>query len=133
MSLRAFPNDTPQVSKVSTYNWVVCELTCYYRLKIRVTAMTHSQAHFTVEDKWTEIIEDLWKHLPHFQDEKMLYNDECLKFNCVTLQFGDREESDSDSETWPHQSTSDMEDSFLKADETKEDCELTMCHSVTHY
>ena len=31
-----------------------------------------------------------------------------MNFNCVTLQFGDGEESDSDSETWLHQNTSDI-------------------------
>ena len=77
-----------------------------------------------VEDKWTEIIEDLWKHLPHFQDVEELYDDHCLKFDCVTLQFGHGEESDSDSETWVHQNTSDMEDSYEEVTK-KEECELT--------
>ena len=88
--------------------------------------MTHSQAQYsTGEDKWTEIIEDLWKHLPHFQDEEELYDDDCLKFDCVTLQFGDGEESDSDSETWLHQNTSDMEVSDDEVTKTEE-CELTI-------
>ena len=84
--------------------------------------MTHSQGqNSTAEEKWTEIIEDLWrKHLPHFQDEEELYDDNCLKFNCVALQFGDGEESDSDSETWLHQNTSDMEDSFVEVNESSE-------------
>ena len=102
-------------------------MTCYYfnRLKLSVTAMTHSQAQNSeAEKKWTEIIEDLWKHLPHFQDEEELYDDHCLKFDCVALQFGDGEESDSDSETWLHQNTADMEDSFVAVNETKEDCKL---------
>jgi len=86
--------------------------------------MTDSQAQSSaaVEDKWTEIIEDLWKHLPHFQDVEDLYDDNCLKFNCVTLQFGDEEESDSDSETWLHQNTSDMEDSLVEVHDSKEEC-----------
>lgn len=87
--------------------------------------MTHSQAQNSAEEnKWTEIIEDLWKKLPHFQDEEDLYDNNCLKFDCVALQFGDGEESDSDSETWLHQNTSDMEDSFVVVNETKEDCKL---------
>ena len=87
--------------------------------------MTHSQAQNSeAEKKWTEIIEDLWKHLPHFQDEEELYDDHCLKFDCVALQFGDGEESDSDSETWLHQNTSDMEDSSVVVNETKEYCKL---------
>lgn len=73
------------------------------------------------ERKWTEIIEDLWKvHLPHFQDEVKLYDDNCLKFDCVNLQYGDDEESDSDSETWLDQNTSDMEDSMEEVSETEE-------------
>ena len=88
--------------------------------------MTDSQAqNSTAEDKWTEIIEDLWKHLPHFQDEEELYDDNCLKFDCVTLQFGDGEESDSDSETWLDQNTLDMEDSDEEVTKTEE-CELTI-------
>ena len=87
--------------------------------------MAHSQAQNpTVGDKWTEMIEDLWKHLPHFQDEEEFYDDHCLKFNCVALQFGDGEESDSDSETWLHQNISDIEDPFVEVNETKEECKL---------
>lgn len=84
--------------------------------------MTHSQTQSStvVEDKWTEIIEDLWKHLPHFQDVEDLYDDNCLKLNCVTLQFGDGEESESDSETWLQQNTSDTEDSLVEVHDTKE-------------
>ena len=52
--------------------------------------------------KWSEIIEDLWKYLPRFQDEEQLYDENCLKFECITLQFGDGEESESDNEPWPH-------------------------------
>ena len=43
--------------------------------------------------KWSEIIEDLWKYLPHFQEEEQLYDDNCLKLDCITLQFGDGKES----------------------------------------
>lgn len=98
---------------------------CDCRLKIKVTTMTSQAQNSIVEDKWTEIIEDLWKHLPHFQDDEELYDDNCLKFDCVALQFGDGEESDSDSETWLHQNTSDMEDSYEEVTK-KEECELTM-------
>ena len=125
MSLCAFQNGTSQVSEIPIQlaSWCMNYL-LLFRLKISVTAMTHSQAQNTaVEDKWTEIIEDLWEHLPHFQDEEELYDDHCLKFDCVALQFGDGEESDSDSETWLHQNTSDMEDSFVEV-ESKEECEL---------
>ena len=55
-----------------------------------------------VANKWSEIIEDLWESLPHFQDKKEWYEESCLRLNCVTLQFGEDEESD-DSETWPNQ------------------------------
>jgi len=50
--------------------------------------------------KWSEIIEDLWEYLPHFQDEEQLYDEGCLKFDCVKLQFGDGEESESDDIPW---------------------------------
>ena len=82
--------------------------------------MTRSQAQNTPkeEEKWTEIIEDLWKvHLPHFQDEVKVYDDNCLKLDCVTLQYGDDEESESDSEPWLDQ---DIEDSTEDTRETKE-------------
>ena len=94
--------------------------------------MTHSQSQSSAaKEKWTEIIEDLWKkHLPHFQDEEKLYDDNCLKFDCVTLQFGDREESDSDSETWLHKNTTDMKDSRVKVNETEEECELIISLSA---
>ena len=82
-------------------------------------AHVQTQSATTAVKKWTEIIEDLWKHLPHFQDEEELYDDNCLKFDCVNLQFGDGEESDSDSETWLHHNTSDMEESLVEVDETK--------------
>jgi len=75
--------------------------------------MIHSQPQKSsvVPDKWTEIIEDLWKHLPHFQYEEYPYDDNCLKFDCFKLQFiNDQEEGDSDSEPWPHQITPNKED-----------------------
>jgi len=56
----------------------------------------------TVQIKWSEIIENLCKYLPHLQDEEELYDDNCLKFDCVKLQFGDGGESESDDEPWPH-------------------------------
>ena len=88
--------------------------------------MTQSQSSIVVE-KWTEIIEDLWKHLSHFQDDEELYDDHCLKFDCVALQFGDGEDSDSDSETWLHQNSSDMEDSYEIVHKT-EDCEFILMY-----
>lgn len=63
-------------------------------------------------NKWTEVIEDLWESLPL---EKYWYDDHCLKFDCVRLQFGDQEESDNDSETWPQQNPSDAEDACNEA------------------
>jgi len=56
----------------------------------------------TTQTKWSEIIEDLWNYLPHLQDEEQLYDEDCLKFDCVRLQFGDGGESESDDEPWPH-------------------------------
>jgi len=57
----------------------------------------------TVQNKWTEIIEDLWKYLPYLQDEEQLYDENCLKYDCIKLQFGDGdgEENESDDEPWP--------------------------------
>jgi len=74
--------------------------------------MTHSQLQksFVVPDKWTEIIEDLWKHLPHFQDKEYSYDDNSLKFDCGKPQFIDQEEGDSDNVPWPHHNTPDTED-----------------------
>ena len=75
----------------------------YGRLKITVTTMIRSQLQKSlVANKWTEVIEDLWESLPHFQNKEW-YEESCLKLNCVTLQFGEAEESDNDSETWPNQ------------------------------
>ena len=123
MSLCAFPNDTSQVSNVflEIYNLLQLTLTFYCRLKIKVTVITHSQVQSspTKENKWTEIVEDLWKCLPHFQHEERLYDDRCLKIDC------EAEESESDSETWLHQSTTEVEDLSAEVKETKEECELT--------
>jgi len=55
------------------------------------------QSTATTLSQWTEIIENLWDRLPHFQQ---WYDEDCLKFNCVKLQFGDDEESDNDDEIW---------------------------------
>ena len=70
-----------------------------YRLKLKVTATmeSQSQSSTTTPDQWTEIIEDLWDLLPHFQQ---WYDEDCLKFDCVKLQFGDGEEISSDDEMW---------------------------------
>ena len=90
-------------------------------------AHLQTQAAKTAVNKWTEIIGDLWKYLPHFQDEKQLYDDNFLKFDCVKLKFGDGEASESDSETWLHHNTSDMEESLVEVDELKisqDDCKL---------
>ena len=88
----------------------------YYRVKIKVTGLARLQMQSSTSavGKWTEIIEDLWKYLPHFQDEEQLYDDNCLKFDCVHLQFGDGEESENDSQTWLHHNTSDMEESLVE-------------------
>ena len=87
--------------------------------------MTHLQPQklSVVTDQWTEIIDDLWMHLPYFDDEN-LYDDKCLKFDCVKLQYGDQEESDNDSETWPH--ILDKEDAPEKVDEVKEKGKLVI-------
>ena len=81
--------------------------------------MIHSQPHksLVTGSKWTEIIEDLWQFLPL---EKHWYDDHCLKLDCVRLQFGDQEESDDDSETWPQQNPSDTKDACKTADEIKD-------------
>ena len=70
-----------------------------YRLKLKVTATmeSQSQSSTTTPDQWTEIIEDLWDLLPHFQQ---WYDEDCLKFDCVKLQFGDGEEISNDDEMW---------------------------------
>lgn len=83
--------------------------------------MTNSQVQNSsiTEETWTEIIGDLWIHLPHFQKEERLYDDRCLKIDCAA------EESESDDETWPHKSTPDMEDTSVEVNQTKEQCELT--------
>ena len=82
--------------------------------------MAQSQSQNSSE-KWSEIIEDLWKHLSHFKDTEnlSLYDENCLKFNCITLQYVDGQEStSSDSITWLHQNTSDIEDdSLVETDE----------------
>ena len=71
--------------------------TSYCRLKLKIKDLAHSQVqNSTAEDKWIEIIEDLWTHLPHFQEEKRSYDDS-------SLNISDEEESDSESETWLHQ------------------------------
>ena len=65
-------------------------------------------SHFKSQDspdKWSEIIEDLWKHLSHFKGKNTLslYDDDC---DCKSSQFVDGEESiNNDSVTWLHQST----------------------------
>jgi len=63
-------------------------------------ADSQPQGSLVVPLQWSEIIEDLWKHLPHFQDEEQLYDDNCLKSNCIKLQFGDDEDSESDDVPW---------------------------------
>ena len=75
-----------------------------YRIKLKVMMLVNLQPQnlSTAQIKWTEIIEDLWKYLPHFQNEDQLYDENCLKFDCIKLQFGDSEESESDDEPWPH-------------------------------
>lgn len=82
-----------------------------------------SQKPSMVTDKWNEIIEDLWEHL-HFQDEKYVYDDSCLKLDCVTLQYVDEEESYSDSEPWPHQDASDVKHAQEKVNETRNESKM---------
>lgn len=74
-------------------------------------------------NKWSEVIEDLWEHLSHFKDkEKLLpYDENCLKLDCITLQFVDGEDStSSDSVTWLDQKTLDMDESLVEIDEKNE-------------
>ena len=80
--------------------------------------------------KWNEIIQDLWEHLSHFKDKEnlLLYDDGCLKLDCITLQYVDGQEStSSDSITWLHQNTSDMEDSLVEIGETSSESKLILC------
>ena len=70
----------------------------------------------TVTNKWSEIIEDLWKDLPHFQDDQQLYDKKCLESDCVKLQFGDDTENQSDDIPWIQCDLPSMEkstDSFM--------------------
>ena len=66
-----------------------------HRLKLKVRSSMESLEQSTAT-MWTEIIENLWDRLPHFQQ---WYDEDCLQFNCVKLKFGDDEESDND-EIW---------------------------------
>lgn len=74
-----------------------------------------------VIDNWNEIIGNLWEHLPHFRDEVYVYDDSCLKLDCIKLQYIDQEESGSDSEPWPHQDIPDVEDICEEVDKTKDE------------
>ena len=88
--------------------------------------MAQSQSQSS-PDKWNEIIEDLWEHLSHFKDKErsLLYDESCLKLDCITLQYVDGQEStSSDSITWLHQNTSDMEDSLVEIGETSSESKL---------
>ena len=95
--------------------------------------MVQSQSQSS-PDKWNEIIEDLWKHLSHFKDKEklLLYDDSCLKLDCITLQYVDGQEStSSDSITWLHQNTSDMEDSLVEIGKTSSESKLIIGVSPT--
>jgi len=97
-------------------------------------AHVQTQTAATPVKQWTEIIVDLWKYLPHFQDdEEELYDENCLKFDCINLQFGDGEESESDSETWLHHNTSDMEESLIEVDEAKKKIAQDECKLLRMY
>ena len=90
--------------------------------------MVHSQPQSS-PNKWSELIEALWKHLSHFKrkEKPLLYDETCLKLDCETLQYVDGQESiASDSITWPHQSTSEVEDSAEKVGDTSSESELIM-------
>ena len=76
-------------------------------------------------EQWNEIIKDLWECLPHFQDEIYLYDEHCIQFDCVVL-----EESDSDSETWPHQNTSDIEDEHEEIEDIKDENKMAKTEDV---
>ena len=98
---------------------------------------SQSQSTTTTLPQWTEIVEDLWDLLPHFQqwyDEdcqivedlwdllphfQQWYDEDCLKFDCVKLQFADGEESDNDDEIWLEQTACEKE-SPATIEETKQ-------------
>ena len=59
------------------------------------------------------------------QRKLLLYDDSCLKLDCITLQYVDGQEStSSDSITWLHQNTSDMEDSLVEIGKTSSESKL---------
>ncbi|XP_065913406.1 uncharacterized protein [Dysidea avara] len=88
---------------ILAYHYVQFRMTLRkINLKVMMMVNLRSQNPSTETVQWTEIIEDLWKYLPHFQDEEQLYDENCLKFDCIKLQFGDGEESESGDEPWPH-------------------------------
>ena len=86
------------------------------KLKVRATMESHSQSPTTMPLKWTEIIEKLWDNLPHFQQ---WYDEDCLKFDCVKLQFDDGKVNNSDSEIWLDQNVCEKESS-VTVEETKQ-------------
>ena len=78
---------------------------------------SQSQSTTTTLPQWTEIVEDLWDLLPHFQQ---WYDEDCLKFDCVKLQFADGEESDNDDDDiWLEQTACEKE-SPATIEETKQ-------------
>ena len=90
--------------------------------------MAHSQPQSS-PNKWSELIEPLWKHLSHFKykEKPLLCDENYLKLDRETLRYVDGQESiASDSITWPHQSTSEVEDSAVKVGETSSESELVI-------
>lgn len=47
-----------------------------------------------------------------------MYDEHCIQFDCNIL-----EESDSDSETWPHQNTQDIKEEHEEIEDIKDESE----------
>ena len=74
----------------------------YCRFKIKAKEITYSQSQSHPAQEWSENIKDLWKiHLSHFQKN---YDDNCLKLDCVTLQYVDGNDNETESEIWVDES-----------------------------
>jgi len=95
---------------------IVCKFVHRLKLKVQATRELQIQNTATVFSQWTEIIEDLWDLLPHFQQ---WYDEDCLKFDCVKLQFGDGKDSDNDNEIWLDHDLAEKE-SPATVEETKQ-------------
>lgn len=78
------------------------------RLRLKMLMMSNSQPQSSkVLVKWTEIIEDFWKA---FKNKDQLYDENCLKYNCLKLQFHSDEVEESDNESWLNPLSSDTEE-----------------------